>query len=168
MKTARSRRSRPMRMGNGIVALAMGVLALTGCATAGGQAAAPPPAAAAPQYPPTGAYKFTIAFVNGCPASARVDYANCDPSLPPNDASQKKDCARARNGHKVTFAASPGAQFLLRFDPFDQSATTQPPPEGWAITALPPKGTSKTFTFGVLSAPPAKCPPLDPQIIVDN
>lgn len=149
-------------------ALALGA-AVTAGGCGAGQAPGAPVRAPAPQaralevrYSPDGAYSFAITFdAKGCPTSALASLLNC-----PADASGAvpKDCVRARKREKVSFVATPPAPFLLQFDPF-KKGTFKPNPAGETIDAFGMPG--KPYTFNVLSDPPDRCAPLDPQIIVD-
>lgn len=134
-------------------------------------------AAAKPQYKPPSKdravplYTFTIEFSGSpCQISAKSDWANCNPSLPPNaeDPKQPRDCTRARyDNAQVEFAGPKGKQFKLEFDPFGQSSlavTGTTGPLSFARDAVKPNYTSKTYTFRV-TAP--DCRPYDPEIIVD-
>lgn len=138
-------------------ALALGAMIAGGCAS---HRPVPPPPV------PTATYRFTIDFDgNGCPTKATSSVRNCDASLQPNDDRQRKDCLRVQRGETVGFEGKPSAGFFLQFDPF-KHGTFRPPPAGGLRVDVAGNG-GKPFTFNVLSDPPEKCPPLDPQIVVN-
>jgi hypothetical protein len=115
-------------------------------------------------------YTFTVGFVNECPKTVTSDFANCNPSLPPNssDPKQPKDCARPTRNEKVTFVSSPaGKAFAVQFDPFGMASirvdgSLGPLPIAPAKDKAP--DSSRTFTFRVTAG---NCDPVDPQIIID-
>lgn len=117
----------------------------------------------APPTVPTVNYRFTIDFdTGGCPTSAVPSVANCD--VQPGEPGPRPDCLKVARGETVGFvSAKPNVGFFLQFDPF-KHGTFRPPPGGLKVDVA---GTrAKPFTFNVMSDPPEKCPPLDPQIIV--
>ncbi len=157
----------------GATLVVVAAVAMGGCKTPSGSKGAQPTALAEPVK---STYTFTITFKGNCPSDAEVTEVvrNCPPRKA-GDPEHRKDCAKVPGNAKAHFVftapnAPVGADFVLVFDPFDQTEIPSAKVKD-VYTKVPANlaNLPKTYTFDVRGthADCAKESPVDPQIILE-